>query len=230
MSFFITGDTHGNFTRLEYFTNWARPTGSDTLIILGDAALNYFADERDRGRKQYVSSYPFSTFCVHGNHEMRPQNIPNYKMKEWHGGQVWCDGEYPILFAKDGEIYDFDGLSCIVIGGAYSVDKEYRLKMGYHWFPDEQPSEEIKRRVEEQLEAHDWKVDVVLSHTCPYRYMPTETFIPGLDQSKVDNSTEIWLGEIEEKLNYKRWYCGHYHTEKKIDKMTFLYKSIVMLN
>ncbi len=27
----------------------------------------------------------------------------------------------------DGKIYDFEGLSCLAVGGAYSIDKYYRL-------------------------------------------------------------------------------------------------------
>ena len=70
-------------------------------------------------------------------------------MKEYHGGKVWVQPEYPnLVFAIDGEIYDFFGHSCIVIGGAYSVDKYYRLARGYNWFEDEQPSDEIKEKVE----------------------------------------------------------------------------------
>lgn len=52
-----------------------------------------------------------------------------YKLQEWNGGKVWVEEAYPnILFAKDGEIYDIAGMKTIVIGGAYSVDKFYRLK------------------------------------------------------------------------------------------------------
>ena len=36
---------------------------------------------------------------------------------------VYVEEEYPnILFAKDGEVYDFCGKSVMTIGGAYSVD------------------------------------------------------------------------------------------------------------
>ena len=115
-----------------------------------------------------------------------------------------------------------DGRKNIVIGGAYSVDKFHRLAMGAHWFSDEQPSEEIKNRVVAKLESVDWKVDAVLSHTCPYKYRPTETFLPFINQDTVDNSTELWLDEIEDKLQYSKWLCGHWHIDKKIDRMRFM--------
>ena len=221
---FLTGDTHGDFRRVKQFCFKVKPTLDDTMIVLGDAALNYFGDTRDDKTKKYVSQFPITVFCIHGNHERRPHTIRTYKEKTYHGGTVWYEEEYPnILFTKDGEIYDFDGKKCIVIGGAYSVDKFYRLTMGWHWFSDEQPSDEIKRYVEKQLASVGNKVDVVLSHTCPVRYEPTEVFMSCIDQSKVDKSTEIWLGEIESKITYDKWYCGHYHTAKKIDKIQFMF-------
>ena len=30
----------------------------------------------------------------------------------------------------------------------------------------------------------------------------------------------------EEKPDYKLWYCGHYHTDKTIDKIIFMFHDI----
>ncbi len=113
------------------------------------------------------------------------------------------------FFAADGEVFDLEGIKHLTIGGAYSVDKQYRLERGYSWWADEQPSEKIKAKVAQTLDQVDWKVDVVLSHTCPFRYEPREAFLPFIDQSTVDDSTEKWLDTIEEKLAYQYWFCGH---------------------
>ena len=51
-------------------------------------------------------------------------------------------------------------------------------------------------------------------------------FLSGIKQSGVDQSTELWLDTIEERINYKAWFCGHWHTDKRIDKMHFLYHGI----
>ena len=163
--------------------------------------------------------------CVHGNHEERPENICTYIEKEWRGGIVMYEEEFPnILFAKDGEIYDFEGKKAIAIGGAYSVDKYYRIVTGQKWFPEEQPDENIKRYVELQLEKTGWKVDYVLSHTVPYSYMPFDAFLPTVDQKSVDNSTEEWLDEIEQKLDYEMWYAGHYHIDRLTDRIYILFE------
>ncbi len=227
---YITGDTHGDFRRYFAWERIAHPTAQDTMIVLGDAGLNYYGNEWDEQRKAFVNSFPFTTFCIHGNHEMRPDTLQGYERKQAFGATVWVEEKYPhILFAKDGEIYRFDQYSCIVIGGAYSVDKAYRLERGLAWFADEQSSPQIKAYVESQLKQRGNQIDIVLSHTSPIQYEPTEVFLKGLDQSSVDKSTEEWLGRIEKNLTYRRWYCGHYHTEKKIDRMRFLYENIAVL-
>lgn len=44
---------------------------------------------------------------------------------------------------------------------------------------------------------------------------------------KVDYSTEFFLDKLELRLDYKKWYCGHFHTDKKIDRMIFMFNEIV---
>lgn len=223
---YITGDTHGRFERVAQFCERFETSREDILIILGDAGINFSGGWRDRGKKEFLETLPITLFCIHGNHEQRPYTIDTYKEKLWHGGMAYYEEEYPdLLFAKDGEVFELDGKKAIVIGGAYSIDKMMRLMYGYGWWPDEQPSEEIKRDVERKLDELGWKVDVVLSHTTPLKYEPVEVFLSGIDQSKVDKSTEVWLDGIEERLDYGKWYCGHYHTEKKIDRVEILFEN-----
>ncbi len=74
-------------------------------------------------------------------------------------------------------------------------------------------------------QAQTKPVDIILSHTCPYKYIPREMFIANVDQSHVDDSTEHWLDKIEATVKYKAWFCGHWHTDKHVDRMHFLYHS-----
>lgn len=97
-----------------------------------------------------------------------------------------------------------------------------RLGRDLDWFADEQPSAETKARVVSALERIDWRIDTVLSHTCPAKYIPAEAFLPGIDQAKVDRGTEDWLDGIEDRLIYRHWLCGHWHIDKRIDRLHFL--------
>ena len=225
--YFITGDTHGAFSRIMRFCG-SDTSKEDVMIVLGDAGINYHKDLKDYILKQRLESLPITMFCLHGNHEIRPQNIPTYHEKIWNGGRVLVEDDYPsILFAIDGEIYNLDGRQCIAIGGAYSVDKFIRLARGWGWWEDEQPSEAIKQYVEKQLADNGNRVDIVLSHTAPLKYEPREVFLSFIDEASVDKSTEAWLDTIEERISYDKWYCGHYHTQKTVDKVQFLFESIL---
>lgn len=226
---YLTGDIHGDPTQVELFCSKMQLTENDTIIMLGDVGLNYYGGKRDELPKRILLSLPVTFLCIHGNHEIRPQNIPKYKPTVWNGGRVLVDEENPnILFAEDGEIYNLNGKKALAIGGAYSVDKFYRLQRGFGWWADEQPSELTKRKVEQVVgECED--IDIILSHTCPKKYIPTEMFLPMINQSTVDNSTEEWLDSIEETVDYKAWYCGHWHTDKHIDRIHFLFKTFESL-
>ncbi len=219
---FVTGDTHRDFSHVQAFYERFDTTKDDILIVLGDAGINYFGGAKDHWFKMQLEKLPLTLFCIHGNHEQRPATL-GYTETDWHGGIVYTEPEFPsLLFAKDGEIYELGGKMCIAIGGAYSVDKPYRIANNWGWWNDEQPDDEIKRRVEARLDAEGWEVDVVLSHTCPLKYEPRETFIQGIDESGVDKSTEQWLDSIEDRLEYGRWLCGHFHINKVIDRLRFM--------
>lgn len=222
---YITGDTHRDFSR---FYKLEKDT-DNMLIVLGDVGINYYLNEEDKIYKEYLKKLKLKLFCVRGNHEERPENISIYKEVEMFGGKVFIEEEYPnLIFAKDGETYYIDGKKILVIGGAYSVDKQYRLLHGYKWFKDEQLTKEEMDTILDEVKGKQF--DIVLTHTCPYKYEPREVFMQGLDQSKVDKSMEHFLDKVEENINYDKWYCGHYHTEKQVDKLEFMFGRIKIFN
>ena len=225
--FYITGDTHGNFNRIDYFCQRFETSKEDILCILGDAGINYYLNKKDYMLKQVLQDMPITFFCIHGNHEERPFNISTYITKKWNGGIVYYEEEFPnILFAKDGEIYNINGKSILVIGGAYSVDKEYRLLKGWSWFKDEQPSKEIVKYIEKQI-TKQRHFDIVLTHTCPIKTEPRHMFLPFIDQSKVDKTTELLLQRIADWITFDNWYFGHFHGHWDNGKYHMLFEDYV---
>lgn len=228
-----TGDIHGDVTGVVNMIHAYSLRKDDVIVLLGDVGINFYMDNRDTDSKNYLNKAleesGAKVLCIHGNHEERPYNIPTYNKINWREGIVYVEDAYKnILFAKDGEIYNLENKMSIAIGGAYSVDKQWRLENGYPWFKDEQPSEDIKEYVEKQLESVNWTVDQVLSHTCPIKYTPVDRLMKGLDQSTVDRSTEFWLDSIEDKLEYDRWLCGHWHIDRVMGKLRFLMDDYIM--
>lgn len=221
---YLTGDTHREFNRIFQFCEEYKTTIDDVLIILGDAGINYYCDFSDNELKNRLTKLPITLLCIHGNHEERPYLLGYDEMK-WRDGIVYYEEQYPnLLFAKDGEIYDFDGKKAIAIGGAYSIDKYYRIRNGLQWFESELPTEEIKEYVKLQLDKCDWQVDYVLSHTVPIQYEPVWAFIPGINQDLIDKSMEQYLQEIAENLEFECWYAGHYHVDCEEDGIRIMFK------
>ena len=230
-NYYITGDCHGCFTK---FANIKLEQDEKGIVIcLGDFSINYYLNKTDtRAKKELSQNYPNLTFyCVRGNHEQRPQEIKNmlWAYDDEVEGTVYYEAEYPnIKYFKDYGFYNIGGHSCLVIGGAYSIDKGYRLgrfgltpetnipkKTG--WFNGEQLNKN------EMIDCIDMigdyaiqygEVEFILTHTCPKSFQPTDLFLGFIDQSKVDSTMEEFLDIVNLHIGWKYWLFGHYHADR----------------
>lgn len=227
----VRGDCHGEYTwlcneRLDKYT--PEETG---IIILGDAGLNFYGNKTDVRTKREVENKGFYIYVVRGNHEMRPQHLDTITCiyDGEVGGHVWMEYEFPhIRYFCDFGVYYIGGHKVAVIGGAYSVDKWYRLnrfnlteitnipkKTG--WFADEQLSKDEMALAEKAFmsEEHNGCFDFVLSHTCPMSYEPTDLFLGFVDQRTVDTSMETWMDRMKDQFTVKYAWCfGHFHADR----------------
>lgn len=213
MIWHITGDTHGRFGRFDEY-RFEEPE-KHAVIILGDAGFNYYLNKTDKKNKKIVNNYGFKVYCVRGNHEERPEKVPGIHpfYDEEVGGIVLKEIKYPnIRYFIDGETYTIQGYRFLVIGGAYSVDKNYRLQNGYGWFKDEQLNESERDAILKKTKGKAY--DFVLSHTCPISWEPTDLFLNCVDQKTVDKSMELWLDEVKNNITFKVWLFGHYHADR----------------
>ncbi len=227
---YLTGDTHGNFKRILEFCNENNTTKNDVLVILGDVGINNNS-KYDRNIKLFISNLPITLFCIHGNHENRASNISSYNQIDMFDSKVLVEKEFDnIRFAIDGNVYNINDNKCLVMGGAYSVDKDYRILNNLPWYRDEQMNKKVMDYVYKLTDLE--KIDIIFSHTCPFKYLPIEWFISGINQSTVDNTMEIFFDDIYDKVknNLKKWYCGHYHGSKKVDKIQFMFEDYDILN
>lgn len=226
----VRGDTHAQFAWMynDYLYNY-KPEET-AIIILGDAGFNFYLNKNDDRRKAEVNSCGYRFYCVRGNHESRPQDVKGYKLiyDDDVNGEVYIQDKYPNLrFFKDWGEYRIGDYSVCVIGGAYSVDKWWRLaragvldktdsdynnpkKTG--WFPNEQLSE--KEMAQATVDLANKSFDFVFTHTCPKDWQPTDLFLDSIDQSSVDNSMELWMDELKDKFRWNIWLFGHYHRDR----------------
>lgn len=232
---FITGDCHKQFDRFKRIPKDYKPEET-AIIILGDAGINWHLDVRDNSDKEFLTKLGYTYYCVKGNHEADPKALMNIMQVFDRDLQnpVLIEPEYPnIRYLIDGMPYYVKDKKMVVLGGAYSVDKEYRLAEGWKWFSDEQLDAKEQAKIYEKIKGQHF--DYVFSHTCPYSWRPTDKFLPYIDQSKVDSRTEHWLEDIKNSITFNHWYCGHYHIWRDLESVEpsgfihFLYKPIVEL-
>lgn len=221
----ITGDTHGRVvSRIENISrNYPDHEPSETaIIILGDAGINFYLNKSDKKNKAAISSLGYQIYCVRGNHEEHPGNIDSmeYVFDEEVGYWVYWEEDYPnIKYFSDGFIYNIKGYRCLVIGGAYSVDKWYRLQRAAAqgssfsgWFEDEQLTPEEMENIFERIK--DEEIDFVFTHTCPTSFEPRDLFLSCIDQNTVDKSMEEFLEKIKNETDWKIWCFGHFHADR----------------
>lgn len=221
---YLMADIHGDWRPVRDFLNRIdnKYDNTDTIIILGDAGLNFFFNHRDENTKTKLNKLGINLFIIRGNHEERPSICADKNPDKWHteiffDNTVWVENDYPyIKYAWDQpSVYTINGYKTMVFPGAYSVDKYRRLQMGWSWFENEQMDEWEMELGKQMIYFNGNKCDLVLSHTCPIIYEPTDLFLSCVDQSMVDKTMERYLGEIEYNLDYRAWCWGHYHQHRE---------------
>lgn len=253
---FVTGDCHADFHKFstDAFPEQAEMTKDDIVIILGDFGGIWNKDGESNGERywlKWLNEKSFTTVFVDGNHENFDRLNSEYEVVDFHGGKAHKirDSIYHLM---RGEIFNFEGKSFFAFGGASShdiddgilswedFDTEEEFKQTYKlwvkqnkmfrvnhlsWWTEELPSDEEIQNAENNLKKVDYKVDYVLSHCTPqsvvaYMYMGT---------SESDKLT-LWFEDLQGRLDFKKWFFGHYHEDRKIlDKYILLYDQIVRI-
>lgn len=226
---FVTGDIHSELEDLSMrLLTLGETTKDDLLIILGDCGFFYncYYDkiERDHARQRAAAKFPITILCIQGNHE-QPFKEMLAKRCDIFGTKGWESNG--IFFADNGAILNINGKTALVVGGAYSVDKERRETWGYpYWENEELSLEEFDAIVSKVRGKH---FDFILSHTCPYDQMPQEAFLRFVNQDLLENRTECALARIKTVAKYDDWYCGHFHIDKDDGRLHFLFKNVVQI-
>lgn len=231
MKWFLTADVHGDVWELKHRIDNAKVPDGSNIIILGELSINYWLDKSDARKKKFLSKLPYTFFALNGNHEARPEEVEGYHealyKEEDTVLHVFVQDKYPnIFFLKNGE-HLLNGNRILVLGGAYSVDKDYRLATGKKWWASEQLTEEERKYFLATVSGH---YDFVFTHTCPYLARPLEKGLSFVDQSKVDSTMEIFLENIRGQITYGQFYCGHWHIDEtrddEVGRIHFLFKDM----
>lgn len=212
MAIFITGDIHARINIDKLLFTHFDPNGlnrGDYLIILGDFGLVWDDSPFLEKTLDWLEEKPWTTLFIDGNHE-NFDKLSSYEIEKWNGGKIQKIREHVIHLMR-GEVYEIDNKSFFCLGGARSVDKDYRI-VGKSWWEEEIPSEEEKLHALDNLAKRNWEVDYILTHECPSNIRDEIGVSINID-FKYDGFS-VWLMEnIEQKTKFKHWFFGHHHQD-----------------
>lgn len=220
MRLLILGDTHGNHEEIARSYQRARDRKADAIVQVGDFGAWEHAD--DGAFFDYVERWFDKT------------GIPMYWICGNHDNIAFVDKLYSITpgrftvirpgvyYISRGTKWEWDGVTFMGVGGAVSIDKDFRLnrerglpspEWGQYealpatgprtmWWPEEQLSDEELEFVKSQGEA-----DVLFTHDCP-------TNAPFRMRLKNDIDSQIHrqkMNEVGKSVKPKYWFHGHMH-------------------
>jgi len=132
MTVYVTGDIHGGLD-MQKLRDWELGdslTSDDYLIVAGDFGFPWGFSAEECADIAWLESRPYTVLFVDGNHE-RFDHWAERPMELWHGGLTQrLSDTSPIRRLTRGEVFELDGSTVFTMGGATSVDKEYRIPAG----------------------------------------------------------------------------------------------------
>ena len=168
---------------------------------------------------------------------------------DFHGGRAQRIREN-VFYLMRGYIFDLQGLSFFVFGGAashdisdgilrpceYETEKEFRAayrrlqRAGaffrvdhVSWWEAELPSREEMERGIRNLKERGFYADYIVTHCAPSS-VAAEAGYDGEDR------LSRYLEEIKGKIGFQKWFFGHYHHNRALsEKYIMLYEQILRI-
>lgn len=231
----ITGDTHGEESRFsdEYMPGQSSWSGEDKLIVTGDFGFVFRGEKNflsEKNKLNALAAKPYEILFVDGNHEGFDY-LTEYPEELRYGAPVRRIRDN-IFWLQRGYIYTIEGKSFFTMGGAYSIDKAFRLE--YYqtcrekiWFEQELPSGEEYRRAISSLEQCGGAVDYVITHTAPRTIIPR---VIGKAPDPHDAELTGFLDWVYHDVRFTKWFFGHFHEDLVInDQITACFTRLYSL-
>lgn len=205
MLILILGDIHGNWEAANFIIEKAIKENKNIshIFAMGDFGL-WFPTNNRGDISQYHPKTDLPIHFLDGNHDVHPM------LREF--------SKHPhapnIIYQPRGSVLEIDGLRMLFMGGASSIDKDWRIaKMNAGcqaiWWPEES----ITREEFEKAMAVEGPIDAIFAHEkadqFDYKPMSHHTY------SNVGKSDRIALQQLVEKFMPRWYFHGHWHLADK---------------
>lgn len=229
---YVIGDRHGENAG---FSEEALPgqglwTAEDTVIVTGDFGYVMRGEKNNLTEKNNLdalSKKPYTILFCDGNHE--GFDFLEAYPEELRFGAPVRRIRPNIFWLQRGFVYTIEGKTFFCMGGAYSMDKAWRLQYKANggekiWFEQELPTAEEYRRAIHTLEKHHHRVDYIITHTAPRTIIPR---VIGKYPDDHDRELTGFLDWIYHEAAFSHWFFGHFHEDMQINpQITACYEKL----
>jgi len=201
----LLGDIHGNIDALRHAIKRAVDAGAVAIIQVGDFGL-FPKHGIDVGFYNVCKNSPIRIYFIEGNHD---------DCKRWvqltEVTRIWDDAN--LFYVPRGTVMELDGRTFAFMGGAASIDKNIRLREGWHWDKYENIAPQDVLRLFNNAEGK--KIDILITHdvpisVCAAHFDDNAKLWFGVDKDWHDYNMDVIQG-IWDKLGNPQIYSGHMH-------------------
>ena len=214
----VIGDTHmGTSFICNVAIPQARKNDCKLIVQVGDFG---FWEPEEHARKflnkvsKCLVREGMTMIWLDGNHERHKVLWENYPAREDGLSEI----RQNLFYAPRGHVMKIGPVTCLFMGGAYSIDKHGRLAdelaegrvEGYYWSPDEMITTTDVERAIRHI-ARSGPIDLMFTHD-----VPTGIDVPGVHSTNKDFFPEstrnrMMLRLVFDRAQPKMLVHGHYH-------------------
>jgi len=209
MKVLFVGDTHCDNSAARVANERAVEAGCDAIVQAGDFGYA-FGTHQGRRFLETCESSEVPWYAIHGNHDDSDYLIEHGM---FHADEVVrFPGLLNVFYIPNGVVVDWDGVTMMGIGGAFSIDRARRVRH-ISWWPESEKFDEVTW---ERVEQHG-HVDIVVSHDCPQNSLHiTALCADGFDLVGYKNDAQSKqfrrdMQHFHECLEPRVHIHGHYH-------------------
>ena len=228
---FVCGDTHYriDISKLgsKRWPEGKKLTKNDYLIVCGDFGLIWYP-EKTKKEESLISWYnekPWTTLFIDGNHEnfdrLLSDEFPEIEMFNSKVKQI----SNSIFYLQRGCVYTIEDKTFFTFGGGESIDKLQRTE-GISWWKEELPTWKDNVIGISILEQFDNCVDYIITHSCSNEMF--EEISKHYDfgyKRNTEKSLRDFFSWVEENVQFKHWFFGHFHDDIMFEKHSMLYEN-----
>lgn len=215
----ILSDIHGDMNAV---STWATLVDEKYCIQLGDFGM-WFSETTNTDEEfclNYIEEMCKATdkylFSILGNHDCWPRYLKLETSSDWDF-KTWKLRDH-IYIIQPGEIVNLEGKTFLCIGGADSLDKEWRAEYEKTngvkiWWTEEAITAADITNAKINLAKYGNKVDYILTHCEPATFI----YKCNLFRTPYATESERKLDELLSFVDFKVWYGAHVHTSCEVE-------------